>query len=76
MDINKLTPIANVLRAGYGLLGEMPEPFATAVSQALKQHGVEHTLVEDNPPILPMKLLVLDESYCVAANFTIEVTGN
>jgi hypothetical protein len=75
MDLNKLAPLDRVLRAGYGLLGEMPQPFAKAVSAVLTQHGIQHTLMEDDAPPVPMKLLVLDESYLVGADFTAEVAG-
>lgn len=75
MDLNKLSPMDRVLRAGYGLLGEMPQPFAKAVSEVLTQHSVQHTLMEDDTPPAPMKLLVLDESYLVGADFTADLAG-
>ncbi len=75
MDLNKLAPLERVLRAGYGLLGEMPEPFAAALSEVLTRRGVQHTMMYDDAVSLPMKLLMLDESYFVASDFDIEVAG-
>jgi hypothetical protein len=75
MDLNRLASIDRVLQAGYGLLGDMPQPFAKTISEVLTQYGVQHTLMEDDAPPVPMKLLVLDESYLVGADFTAEVAG-
>jgi hypothetical protein len=72
MDLNKLSPPEQVFNAGFGLLGEMSQPFATAVAQVLAHHGVKYNVVAEDTPEVKMKLLSIDESYFVAADFTIE----
>ncbi len=74
MDLNSLSTPEQVLDTGFGLLGEMPEPFAKAVADVLNRHGVKHNLVtEEEPPSQAMKLLAIDDSYLVAAEFSIEL---
>ncbi len=75
MDLNKLCQPEQLLDAGFGLLGEMPQPFANAVAQVLARHQVKCNLVTDDAPTAQMKLLAVDESYFVAADFAIELIG-
>jgi hypothetical protein len=75
MDLNPLCPPEQLFSAGYGLLGMMPQPFAQAVAQVLARHHVKCNLVTDEQPPTQMKLLAVDESYFVAADFAIELIG-
>ncbi len=71
-DFNPMTAPDAILRTGFGFLGKMPEPVAQAVAQVLTRHNVQHNLIADETPITPMKLLAIDQSYFVAADFEIE----
>ncbi len=71
-DLNQLVEPPQLFAAGFGLFGEMPQPFADAVSQVFTRHGVKHNLVIDETSPRQMKLLSIDDSYCVAADFSIE----
>ncbi len=71
-DLNPLIEPEKLLAAGFGLLGEMPQPFAEAVSEVCTQYGVQHNLVVGDPPPRQMKLLSIDDSYLVASEFHID----
>jgi hypothetical protein len=75
MDLNKLCPPEQLFKSGFGLLGEMPQPFATVVAEVLARHKVKYNLTADEAPPAHMKLLAIDDSYFVAADFAIEQIG-
>lgn len=73
-DVNRSRPLGSILSAGYGLLGEMPQPMAEKVKALLAKHGLQVDFVESEieaPPI-PLRLLVLDDSYFVATLFSVD----
>jgi hypothetical protein len=75
MDLNKLCPPEQLFNAGFGLLGEMPQPFANVVAEVLTRHQVKHNLATEDAPTTRMKLLAIDDSYFIAADFVIEHIG-
>lgn len=75
-ELNKRMEPKDVLTNGLGLIGEMPQPFAEAVSHVLTSHNVQHTLVESEPKIGHFKLMALDNSYFVARAFAVQSVSN
>jgi hypothetical protein len=72
-SLNQLSTAGQVFAAGYGLLGEMPRPFADTVSAILTRHGVKHNMVETSEGQGMYKALILDNTYFVAAEITVEI---
>jgi hypothetical protein len=78
--LNVSKPLLDVVGGGGDLLGEMPTPLATQMDKVLQHHKLETKLIEarleegaEVPP--PMKLLLLDNSYLVAMDFSVEELG-
>lgn len=75
LNINK--PLFDLFGDGGDLVGEMPRPLANALIPVLEAQGVETKVIEgerhkEQPE---MKLLLLDESYIIAMNFTVDKLG-
>lgn len=75
LNINK--PLFDLFGNGGDLVGEMPRPLANALIPVLEAQGVETKVIEgerhkEQPP---MKVLLLDESYIVAMDFTVDKLG-
>lgn len=82
-DINRAMPMVDLLSSGYGLLGTMPKPFAERVAKVLNHHNVAYSLSEDSSFETTdehgrsrlAKALLLDESYVIALDFSVEQMG-
>ncbi|MBK8134573.1 MAG: hypothetical protein KA401_03085 [Anaerolineae bacterium] len=80
--LNTSRPLLSLLTSGGDLLGQMPEPLATAMVQALDAHGLEsRTLKEETSDVdehgrsRHRKVLLMDDAYVVAFDFTVEFFG-
>jgi hypothetical protein len=74
--LNMQQPLADLVRSGGGLLGEMPGSLADGLERALQHHGLEtHRVAGEKSDGPPMKLMLLDDSVVVAMDFTIEELG-
>jgi hypothetical protein len=78
IDLNRMAPLETLLKAGHGLLGEMPAPMAAHVKTLLERYGLTVTLVETEreAPDFPYQLLVMDDSYFIATLFGADLMGN
>jgi hypothetical protein len=64
-------------------VGEMPKPLAENLTPVFERHGLETKVVEGNAPLDSdehgrshrMKALIMDDSYIVAMDFTVEYLG-
>ncbi|NDJ60460.1 MAG: hypothetical protein GYB67_05000 [Chloroflexi bacterium] len=81
-DINRALPLVDLLATGYGLLGTMPRPLAERMARVLEHHKLRATLAaEANFPTdsqgraRQATCLLLDESYCIALDFSVEQMG-
>lgn len=75
--LNMQQPLVDLVRSGGGLLGEMPPSLADSLERVLQHHRLEtHRVAGERPNEQPtMKLMLLDDSYVVALDFTIESLG-
>ena len=80
--MNIAQPLVDLLGSGGGFLGQMPKPLAERVAKALDHHSMEHKLVEEEAPgedehgrSQLYKLLVIDSSYVIALDFTVDELG-
>lgn len=74
--LNMQQPLADLVRSGGGLLGEMPASLADGLERALQHHGLEtHRVAGEKSDGPAMKLMLLDDSYVLAMDFTIEELG-
>ena len=82
-DINRTMPMVDLLNSGYGLLGTMPKPFAERIAKVLAHHNVGYSLSEDatfetedeHGRSRLAKLLLIDQSYFIALDFSVEQMG-
>ncbi len=82
-DINRSVPMVDLLKSGYGLLGTMPKPLAERMARVLAHHGVTATLSEETGFEIEdehgrsklAKLLLLDHSFVIALDFSVEQMG-
>lgn len=82
-DINRAMPMVDLLNSGYGLLGTMPRPFAERIAKVLDHHCVTYSLTEDasfeatddHGRSKLAKLLLIDQSYFIALDFSVELMG-
>jgi hypothetical protein len=82
-DLNRTKPLVDLLAAGYGLLGTMPKPLAERMARVLAHHGVNASLAEDTSFETEddhgrsklAKLLLIDHSYVIALDFSVEQLG-
>lgn len=80
--LNTSKPLFSLLSSGGDLIGQMPTPLAENMTKALEAHGletrsmIEPTATEDEHGRSRLrKALLMDESYIVAFDFTIEILG-
>lgn len=80
--MNIAQPLVDLLGSGGGMLGEMPQPLAERMAKVLDHHGLEHKLVMDETPDKDehgrsqlRKLLLIDDSYVIALDFSVEELG-
>jgi hypothetical protein len=82
-DLNRTKPLVDLLSSGFGLLGTMPKPLAERMARVLEHHKVNTSLaedtsfetVDDHGRSTLMKLLLIDNSYIVALDFSVEQLG-
>lgn len=82
-DINRTVPLIDLLNRGYGLLGTMPKPLAERMARVLAHHGMAASLSEDvsfattddHGRSRLAKLLLLDDAYFIAFEFSFEPMG-
>lgn len=82
-DLNRTKPLVDLLTAGYGLLGTMPKPLAERMARVLAHHNVNASLAEDTSFETEdehgrsklVKLLLIDHSYVIALDFSVEQLG-
>lgn len=80
--VNTAKPLLTLLSSGGDLLGQMPVPLADAMVKVLENHGLEaRALIEPSPErdehgrSRLRKVLLMDESYIVAFDFSVEYLG-
>lgn len=82
-DLNHDRPLAELLRSGGGLLGEMPRPAAERIARVLERHGLETRLIadpafkaqDDHGRSTAPELLLIDEGYVVSLAFSVDQMG-
>lgn len=80
--LNTSKPLLSLLASGGDLIGQMPTPLAENLAKALESHGLETraiaepTETEDEHGRSRLRnVLLMDESYIVAFDFTVEILG-
>ena len=78
--LNTSKPLLTLIGDGGDMLGEMPTPLAQQMEKVLQHHKLETKLIEAKPEPdhklpPPLKLLLLDDSYVVAMDFSVEELG-
>ncbi|KXK50412.1 MAG: hypothetical protein UZ13_02421 [Chloroflexi bacterium OLB13] len=79
--MNTSKPLLSLLQSGGDLLGQMPLSLAQSLAAVLELHGLETHMVSE--PLKPdehgrsrqRKVLILDESYVIAFDFSVEYLG-
>ena len=76
-EVNRSRPLGSLLSQEYGLLGEMPLPFAEKVKPLLARYNLEASYIEseDHRPPFKFQLLVMDDSYIIAQMFSSDPMG-
>lgn len=74
--LNTSKPLLDLVKSGGDLLGEMPHPLADRMETVLQHHGLETKLLEaENKDRPPMQVMLMDDSYVVAMDFSIDELG-
>lgn len=75
--LNVSKPLVDIFSGGGDLVGEMPKPLAERLDKVLKHHQLETRIIEgERHKEMPyMKALLLDESYIVAIDFSVDELG-
>jgi hypothetical protein len=80
--LNTSKPLLNLLTSGGDLLGQMPQPLADNLAKTLEANGLETRAMtepsdtEDEHGRSRLRsVLLLDESYIIAFDFTVEKLG-
>ncbi len=75
--LNGSKPLAELIESGGDLLGQMPLPLAERMDKVLKHHNLESKLMrgERNKETPTMKAMLLDDSYVVAIDFSVDELG-
>jgi hypothetical protein len=82
-DLNRATPLLKLFETGFGLLGTMPKPLADRMAKVLTHHKLNVNMAEDTSFELTdehgrsrlLKALLIDMSYVVALDFSVEELG-
>lgn len=82
-DLNRAAPLFDLLQAGAGLLGVMPEPLAERMARVLRHHGLAPSLApqadfeaeDEHGRSRLAQALLIDHSYVVALDFSVEEAG-
>jgi hypothetical protein len=81
--LNTNRPLFDLLSSTGDLVGEMPKPLVEKLAPVFERHGLETKIVEGTSPVTSdehgrsqhMKALIMDDSYIVAMDFTVEFLG-
>lgn len=75
--LNVSKPLMDVFSAEGDLVGEMPRPLAEALTKAFADQQLETKIIDGqkDPEQPPMKVLLLDHSYIVAMDFSVDELG-
>lgn len=80
--LNTSKPLISLLSSGGDLVGQMPTPLADHLTKAFEAHGLETRAVaepmeteDEHGRSRLRKVLLMDESYIVAFDFTVETLG-
>jgi hypothetical protein len=75
--LNVQKPMADLFMGGGDLVGQMPKPLADRLEKVLVHHGLEAKVLagEKHKEAPNMKTLLLDESYIVAIDFSVDELG-
>jgi hypothetical protein len=82
-DLNRSTPLLRLFETGFGLLGTMPKPLAERMGRVLTHHKLAVNVVEEagfeasdeHGRSRLMQALLIDLSYVVALDFSVEELG-
>lgn len=82
-DLNHDVPLLNLLQSGGGLLGEMPKPLAERMGRVFAHHNIEYKVIEEtgfetvdeHGRSKLAKLLLIDEAYVIALDFSVDYLG-
>jgi hypothetical protein len=82
-DLNRAKPLVDLLASGKGLLGVMPKPLAERMEQVLTHHGLcvsmQEAAVDDAEHAhghrRTSQLLLIDQSFVIAEDFSVEILG-
>ncbi len=72
--LNLSKPLFDLFDGGGDLVGEMPQPLADALNPVFEAQGLETRIIAGEKPKEqpPQKVLLLDDSYIVAADFSVD----
>ncbi len=81
--LNVSRPLFDLMNSGGDLVGEMPKTLAEKLIPAFERHGLETKVIEGEARLESdehgrsqhMKTLIIDDSYIVAMDFTVEFLG-
>jgi hypothetical protein len=75
--LNMSKPLLDLVSGGGDLLGEMPYPLAERLDRVLQHHKLETRLIMgEHPAEQPtLKALLLDDSYVLAMDFSVDALG-
>jgi hypothetical protein len=75
--LNTSKPLMEVFTSSGDLVGQMPEPLAKALAPVFEKQQAETKIIPGEKPkeAPPQKLLLLDDSYIVAMDFSVEKLG-
>lgn len=81
--LNRNRPLLSLLASSGDLLGEMPKPLADALTPVLETHGLETKVMLGEAPLdvdehgrsQLRQALLIDDSYVVALDFSVETLG-
>ncbi|HYO87608.1 MAG TPA: hypothetical protein VER79_03115 [Candidatus Limnocylindrales bacterium] len=82
-DLNRSAPLLELLQTGAGQLGIMPAPLAERMVRVLQHHGLTASLAQqadfetedEHGRSRLARLLLIDQSYIVALDFSVEAMG-
>lgn len=73
--LNMSKPLTDLFAGEGDLVGEMPHPLAERIEKVLEHHKLETKLIEGKQESPPVKVLLLDTSYVIAMDFSVDKLG-
>jgi hypothetical protein len=82
-ELNNTMPLTRLLSGGVGVLGTFPLPLARQIAKVLEHHGMTvsiaqdaaFTATDDHGRSKLAHALVIDDSFVIALDFSVEVLG-